>query len=227
MCKDQITYQRKTEVTADGSNTLYIPEMDEHYHSIKGAETESRHIFLEMGFNQCKQDTIKVLEIGFGTGLNAYLTLRTAEEKQKKVNYYSIELYPLSWETVKALNYSEEADFRALHICEWNKQVAIKEKFHLYKWEVDFTKEDFVIGLKEKGPFDLIYFDAFAPEKQPEMWNDQLFKLLYVNMNKGGVLTTYCTKGMVRRMLQSVGFIVERLPGPPEGKREILRATKF
>lgn len=116
MCKDQITYQRKTEVTADGSNTLYIPEMDEHYHSIKGAETESRHIFLEMGFNQCKQDTIKVLEIGFGTGLNAYLTLRTAEEKQKKVNYYSIELYPLSWETVNALNYSEEADFRALHI---------------------------------------------------------------------------------------------------------------
>ena len=156
----------KLEQTADGSYTLYVPELDEHYHSVKGALTESQHIFIEMGLKHSPVSEPHILEIGLGTGLNAFLTLLSAEETRRKVHYTGIER------------------------------------------------------------FDVIYFDAFAPEKQPEMWEQSLFDTLYKVLNDGGILTTYCAKGVVRRMLQTAGFTVERLPGPPGGKREILRATK-
>jgi tRNA U34 5-methylaminomethyl-2-thiouridine-forming methyltransferase MnmC len=212
--------ERIIEKTADGSNTLYLPELDEHYHSIKGALTESMHIFIHLGLNHSKAIEPNILEIGFGTGLNAFLTLKAAKKEKRKINYTSIELYPLSLELIKELNYSSDTLFYKLHQCEWNKEQIIDPYFTLYKIEGDYTNYTF------SNKYDIIYFDAFAPDKQPEMWNPQLFNTLYSIMNKNGILTTYCSKGVVRRMLQSAGFTVERLQGPVNGKREVLRATK-
>lgn len=208
------------ENTADGSCTLYLPAMDEHYHSIKGALTESQHIFVNLGFCHSAFSYPRVLEIGFGTGLNAFLTLLAAEKEGKRVHYTGIELYPLPLATIEDLKYSGDPRFKQLHTAPWNKEIPITVDFTLYKIETDFT------GYSFTESYDLIYFDAFAPDKQPEMWSQELFNRLYVITNKGGILTTYCAKGMVRRMLQSAGFTVERLPGPPGGKREVLRATK-
>lgn len=215
--------ERIIERTADGSATLFVPELDEHYHSVKGAQTESQHIFIDLGLKASTAARLRVLEIGFGTGLNALLTLDAAEESCKKVHYTGIELYPLPWTVVKQLGYSDSPFFEALHSAPWEDDSVISPYFTLRKLQADFTKE----APEAFGrPFDLIYFDAFAPEKQPEMWSQELFNRLYVSMNSGGILTTYCAKGVVRRMLQTAGFTVERLPGPPDGKREVLRGRK-
>lgn len=223
------------ERTADGSYTLYVPQLDEHYHSVKGALTESRHIFIEMGLKHSAAAQPRVLEIGLGTGLNAFLTLLAAEETQRKVHYTGIERYPLAEEILRKLNYptlvggGHEEEYYAIHRATWEKDTEISPWFTLHKMEGDFTK---LFGSPATDPapaqtgYDIIYFDAFAPEKQPEMWDQTLFNTLYKVLNEGGILTTYCAKGAVRRMLQSAGFTVERLPGPPGGKREILRATK-
>lgn len=214
------------ERTADGSYTLYVPELDEHYHSVKGALTESQHIFIEMGLKHSSAPEPHILEIGLGTGLNAFLTLLAAEEMQRKVHYTGIERYPLAEETLRQLDYpgiigkKHEEDYYAIHQAPWEKETNLSPWFTLHKIEGDFTRHTF-----QKG-YDIIYFDAFAPEKQPEMWEQSLFNTLYNVLNEGGILTTYCAKGVVRRMLQTAGFTVERLPGPPGGKREILRATK-
>lgn len=216
----------KLEQTADGSFTIYVPEMDEHYHSVKGALTESQHIFIDMGLKHSPVTNPHILEIGLGTGLNCFLTLLTAEEIQRKIHYTGIERYPLSMEIIHQLNYptlinrGHDTDYFAIHEAEWGTDANLTPWFTLHKIEGDFTCYDF------EGGYDIIYFDAFAPEKQPEMWEQSLFDKLYQALNDGGILTTYCAKGVVRRMLQSAGFVVERLPGPPGGKREILRATK-
>lgn len=215
------------EKTADGSHTLYIPEMDEHYHSVKGAWTESDHVFVQTGFRQTKATHPHLLEIGFGTGLNAFLTLMEAERMEREVHYTALELYPLPIHTIQHLGYPEgkcpdkAAYFRQLHSCEWGQPCRISPFFVVEKLEADFT----TYGFREMQ-YDVIYFDAFAPEKQPEMWEQELFNRLYLSLRPGGVLTTYCAKGVVRRMLKAAGFTVERLPGPPGGKREILRAGK-
>lgn len=216
----------KLEKTADGSYTLFVPEMDEHYHSVKGALTESEHIFINMGLKHTTITEPHILEIGFGTGLNAFLTLLEAERNQRKIHYTTLEKYPLNAEVLQQLNYPEiiapEATelYYKMHQATWNTPVAITPYFTLQKIETDYTTFSF------QQKYDIIYFDAFAPEKQPEMWSQQLFDNLYQTMNPGGILTTYCAKGVVRRMLQSAGFTVERLPGPPGGKREILRGNK-
>ena len=212
--------KRVIEQTADGSATLFVPELNEHYHSVKGARTESQHIFIDMGLNASEVAEPHILEIGFGTGLNALLTLETAESTQRKVHYTGIELYPLSWEMIEPLGYSDNPLFKTLHIIPWEEDTIITPCFTLRKVQADFTT------LTTDRSFDIIYFDAFAPEKQPEMWSQELFDRLHVIMGEKGILTTYCAKGVVRRMLQTAGFTVERLPGPPGGKREILRATK-
>ena len=216
----------KLEQTADGSYTLYVPELDEHYHSVKGALTESQHIFIDMGLKHSTVPSPHILEIGLGTGLNCFLTLLTAEETERHIHYTGIERYPLDMETISKLDYpslihkGHETDYFAIHQTPWEKDVELSPWFTLHKLEGDFTCYTF-----DKG-YDIIYFDAFAPEKQPEMWEQSLFDKLYHILNEGGILTTYCAKGVVRRMLQTAGFKVERLPGPPGGKREILRATK-
>lgn len=216
--------KRIIEHTEDGSATLFVPELDEHYHSVKGARTESQHIFVDMGLKYVQTSKPHILEIGFGTGLNAYLTLLAAQEIGKQVHYTGLELYPLPWETVEELNYSNDPLFKKIHTVAWEEEVEITPAFTLLKMNMDFTKTD--RESLNNTPYDVVYFDAFAPEKQPEMWSQSLFDYLYQAMNTGGVLTTYCAKGIIRRSLQQAGFTVERLPGPPGGKREILRAMK-
>lgn len=217
------------EKTDDGSATLFVPELNEHYHSTKGARTESQHIFIDMGLKASSAISPRILEIGFGTGLNAWLTLEEAERSGRNVHYTGLERYPLEWEMVEPLGYVGKKDeptaadlFRQVHTSLWEEDILLTSHFTLRKVQVDVHR------FCELSPecADVIYFDAFAPEKQPEMWTEELFRHLYVLLNEGGILTTYCAKGMVRRMLQAAGFIVERLPGPPGGKREILRAWK-
>lgn len=216
----------KLEQTADGSFTLYVPELDEHYHSVKGALTESQHIFIDMGLKHSQATNPYILEIGLGTGLNCFLTYLTSKETGQAIHYTGIERFPLSEEVIDQLDYAtligkgEKEVYQAIHQAPWNKEVQLSPHFSLHKIEGDFTQYSFL------GKYDLIYFDAFAPEKQPKMWEQPLFDMLYELLNPGGILTTYCAKGVVRRMLQAAGFTVERLAGPPGGKREILRATK-
>ncbi|MDU1903615.1 MAG: tRNA (5-methylaminomethyl-2-thiouridine)(34)-methyltransferase MnmD [Dysgonomonas sp.] len=216
------------ETTLDGSHTLYVSELDEHYHSVNGAIQESMHVFINAGFNHIDKDDIHVLEVGFGTGLNAYLTLQVARENSKKVHYTSFELYPLDKEIVSKLNYDKgdtalsRSVFEELHDCDWNAPIQITSTFILEKINEDFRK---ALNLINEKQFDLIYFDAFSPDKQPEMWTQEIFDSLYKSTSEGGSFTTYCAKGVVRRMLQSAGYMVERLPGPP-GKREMLRAIR-
>ena len=214
------------EQTADGSNTLFVPELNEHYHSVKGALTESEHIFIRMGLEHHPSPSPHILEIGFGTGLNAFLTLLAAGKSGRTVYYTTLERYPITPELANCLAYPEQISpehataFRTLHTAPWEKDVPLTLFFTLHKVQTDFTTYTF------PDLYDIIYFDAFAPEKQPEMWSPELFTRLFTHLNPGGILTTYCAKGIVRRTLQAAGFTVERLPGPPEGKREILRASK-
>ncbi|MBI9064538.1 MAG: tRNA (5-methylaminomethyl-2-thiouridine)(34)-methyltransferase MnmD [Marinilabiliaceae bacterium] len=216
---------RKVElkISGDGSHTLYVPELEEHYHSVNGAINESMHVFIEAGLKQCQKDTISILEIGLGTGLNAYLTL--CNKSDKSIRYHALEKYPVSEELANQLNFVPGDDkegqvlFRKLHHLPWNQMELLTADFLLHKQETDLLSVVF------NSTYDLVYFDAFAPEKQPEMWSDEIFSKIYQAMNSGGILTTYCAKGVIRRRLQACGFIVERLPGP-KGKREMIRATK-
>jgi len=228
------------EITEDGSHTLYVPELDEHYHSTHGAIQESMHVFIDAGLRHCNKEHIHLLEIGFGTGLNGLLTLLEAEKLQKKVFYHTLERYPLAEAAAMQLNYPEQIAtgaktapvvddkkttrmFHLLHQSPWERATAITPSFTLLKEETDFSHPE---QFQPPRQYDLIYFDAFAPEKQPEMWREAIFQRLSTLCGDDAILTTYCAKGAVRRMLQSASFTVERLPGPP-GKREMLRATKM
>jgi tRNA U34 5-methylaminomethyl-2-thiouridine-forming methyltransferase MnmC len=211
-------------LTEDGSHTLFVPEIDECYHSSHGAIQESRYIFIEAGLKQCAKSEIRVLEIGFGTGLNAFLTLLEAGRSEKQIHYTSLEKYPVEIEKALQLNYPDgypaesRKFFELLQTASWNTSEQISPYFSLKKVEADFTAFEF------SGMYDVVYFDAFSPEKQPEMWSLQQFEKVAKHCNPGGILTTYCAKGVVRRAMQAAGFMVERLAGPP-GKREILRGT--
>lgn len=212
--------------TLDGSHTIYIPEMDEHYHSTNGAMQEALHIYIAKAYQHSAVQNPTVFEVGFGTGLNALLTALEAERTQRKTTFVSIEKYPLSQESYNSLNYpdllGEEAKplFTAMHSCKWNELCEISEYFTLKKLHADLTE------LPDIPNFDVVYFDAFAPNKQASMWTEEILAYVCAHTNPGGILTTYCAKGDVRRMLQSVGFSVERTDGPI-GKREMLRATNI
>jgi tRNA U34 5-methylaminomethyl-2-thiouridine-forming methyltransferase MnmC len=219
-------YKREIIITEDGSSTLSIPEIDEHYHSIHGAIQESNHIFINSGFNYLKERrSINILEIGFGTGLNAFLTYIKATENNIAVNYTSIEKYPITNNEIEKLNYSDNIDtqmkdvFKQIHNVSWESFQNINNLFKIKKVKIDLL--DYLFEDK----YDLIYFDAFSPNIQPKLWSADIFSSIYTNTNAGGVLVTYSAKGQVRRNMQAAGFKVSRLPGPP-GKREILRAVK-
>ncbi|WP_294080593.1 tRNA (5-methylaminomethyl-2-thiouridine)(34)-methyltransferase MnmD [Proteiniphilum sp. UBA5384] len=220
--------QHIIEITEDGSHTLYVPELDEHYHSTHGAIRESLHVYLEAALHHCGKSEVNLLEIGFGTGLNAFLTLLDIEKTEKTIRYTTLERYPVSFVDAQMFNYSklvdptQEEKFMRLHSCLWGDWVEITSHFHLKKLQMDASSPE---NFQPEELFDVIYYDAFAPEKQPAMWTQEIFNRLYALSNQGAVLTTYCAKGVVRRMLQASGFVVERLSGPP-GKREILRAVK-
>lgn len=221
-------------LTEDGSVTLYVPRLNEHYHSIHGAIQESRHIFIRAGMEYfletypgriTAKKTLHILEAGFGTGLNAYLTLLRASELQIPVCYHTIEKYPLSPEEIKALNYPEYLEsenkqlFRQLHQCLWECKQPLTPYFSIYKHQADFRN----IELPQQ--FDLVYFDAFNPDVQPHLWTSEIFSDIYRILRPDSLLVTYCVKGIVKQALRTAGFTLKRLPGPP-GKREMLRATK-
>lgn len=212
-------------LTSDGSHTLFVPEIDECYHSTHGAIQESRHIFIEAALKQIEKPEINVFEVGFGTGLNALLALVEAGRSGSSIHYTTLEKYPVAAEKAFLLNYPAMLDvnykdvFDKMHTCLWDEQVEITPFFEIEKIKCDFT--DF----QHKSTYDVVFFDAFSPEKQPEMWSQEQFEKIYAHCNPGAILTTYCAKGIVRRALQNAGFEVERLAGPP-GKREILRAIK-
>lgn len=214
--------------TADGSHSFYMEEMDEQYHSKHGAIAESNHIFIQTGLVKALEtfETINIFEVGMGTGLNVFLTALKVAEVCRKVTIYSIEAYPIDSVTADLLNYPKlvgrgEALFSNIHQSEWEKLIPLNEYCQLYKTKAKM--QDF--SRREK--YSLIYFDAFAPEKQNEMWTIDIFEKLYNSLVEGGILVTYCVKGSVRRILQSLGFQIEKLEGPKGGKREILRAIKL
>jgi tRNA U34 5-methylaminomethyl-2-thiouridine-forming methyltransferase MnmC len=212
--------------TSDGSHTIYVPELDEHYHSIHGAVQESEFIFINNGFEVCEGNPVSILEIGFGTGLNVLLTAVRSMRGSREVNFTSVEKYPLDEMTVRSLNHVEFAGekgkeiFALIHSSPWNSKTRIINNFNLTKINSDFTKE------KPDGQFDLIYFDAFGPDKQPEMWSSKIFSQISDVTNKNGIFVTYSAKGTVKRNLQACGFEVSLLPGPP-GKRQMIRAVKI
>ncbi|MBT4780635.1 MAG: tRNA (5-methylaminomethyl-2-thiouridine)(34)-methyltransferase MnmD [Polaribacter sp.] len=218
--------KREIIITSDGSTTIQLPDWNEQYHSKHGAIQEAYHVFLDTGFFKIDLQEIAILEIGFGTGLNAFITFLEAKKLQKKVNYVGVEAYPISMEEFQKLNYVSELKalefqsvFDEMHRISWEKEHSISKDFQLLK------RKQFFQDIQDTAAFDLIYFDAFGAQNQPELWTEAIFLKMYKAMKKEGVLVTYSAKGSVRRAMQAVGFMVERLPGPP-GKREMLRATK-
>lgn len=211
-------------MTSDGSHTLWDSERSQWYHSIHGAIDESMRVFLELGLNDVATRTskIKLLEMGFGTGLNTLLTLVTAERLAIEVEYTAIEAYPIGPDDWSKLNYNEVVKTNFLtqiHELSWEQTHQITLFFALHKHQT--TLQEFQTDIQ----FDLIYFDAFAPSAQPELWSIDMFSKLATMMVTGGVMTTYCSKSEVRRNLQAAGFRVEKHPGPYR-KREVIRAIK-
>ena len=215
----------KLVLTSDGSHTIYVPELDEHYHSIHGAVQESDFIFIKNGFNASRANPVHIFEVGFGTGLNALLTAANSLKNNREVFYTSIEKYPLANSVINTLNHhlysgSDKTIFDKIHSAVWNEMSDICINFHFTKISSD------IITYSLTGNYDLIYFDAFGPDKQPEMWSRDVFERLSAVTNRGGILVTYSAKGEVKRCLRSVGFQVSLLPGPP-GKRHMIRAIKI
>ena len=217
----------KLHQTGDGSGTLYSDTLQEAYHSLNGALQESKHVFIEAGLKACRQKDLHIFEIGFGTGLNALLSWGEAKHSGRNILYTAVEAFPLPLSVLSELGYESlepmlpNTAFSQLHEAEWGRPTALEPNcFALCKLEGDFSTLSIPLGI------DLVYFDAFAPDKQPEMWEEHLFGRLFDALNANGMLVTYCAKGEVRRRLQRCGFHVERIPGPP-GKREMLRARKI
>ena len=220
-----MTKMNKVEIltTEDGSFTIKNNLFDETYHSINGAYAESMHVFINSGFLHLQAATVNIFEVGFGTGLNALLTFNEAQKLKKKVNYVCIEKFPIDINQAKNLNYAklseDETAFLKFHSLEWNKKHFLSDFFEFSKIKQDFTHYNFT------EQFDLIYFDAFSFETQPEMWSSEIFKKIYKSTNKNGILVTYSSKGIVKQNLREAGFFVKRLKGYK--KRHILRAEKF
>lgn len=211
--------------TKDGSPTIYVPEIKEHYHSVFGAIQESAFVFINKGLVRSEKQHIKLFEIGFGTGLNACLSCLEAEKKKMKISYHSIEMYPVEkplWiEYIASLpaNFPNTRIFREIHECRWEEEVQISKFFSLKKIKADMTI------YQPEDTYDVIYFDAFGPAVQPEMWTTEIFRKISGIMKPGAILSTYSSSGQTGRNLKSAGLLTERLPGPP-GKREMIVAIK-
>lgn len=216
--------KREIIITSDGSTTIHLPEWNEQYHSKHGAIQEAKHVFIKNGLDIISSDEISVLEIGFGTGLNCFITFL---ETNKKIDYVGVEAYPVQEQEIAKLNYIKELNaesqkdiFKTIHQIPWEQQQIISDNFRLMK------RKQFFKDIVDKNKFDLIYFDAFGARVQPELWSEEIFEKMYNALKPAGVLVTYSAKGSVRRAMVAVGFSVERLEGPP-GKREMLRAIKL
>ena len=211
--------------TSDHSHTLFIPEMDEYYHSRFGAIKESLHIFIRNGYEKTnKKDPLHIFEVGFGTGLNALITFMKALQDNRKIFYSGIELYPLEPSVYTQLNYPkilhvDPSIFLKIHELSWDREHRFSNNFTISKIHADFLHYRFT------RKYDLVYFDAFGPDKQPEMWEEPRLKTIFEALLPGGIFITYSAKGSLRRTLIKTGFRVKRIPGPP-GKREIIFAIK-
>jgi tRNA U34 5-methylaminomethyl-2-thiouridine-forming methyltransferase MnmC len=212
-------------ITADGSATITIPESGVTYHSRYGALQESLHVFIEAGLHHLLQEMpnnpVRVFEMGLGTGLNAWLTAVEAQKYNRQVEYTALELFPLQEQEWARLVYTKERWdlLRQIHTLPWERPVQLTKNFTLHK-----IVQDLLLFTTDQK-FHLIYYDAFAPAAQPELWTAAIFSKLFRMLYAGGVLVTYCAKGDVRRAMLAAGFSVEKLPGP-KGKREMLRAVK-
>jgi tRNA U34 5-methylaminomethyl-2-thiouridine-forming methyltransferase MnmC len=223
--------QRNLIVTKDGSHSIEIPELQVSYHSVHGAIQESLHVFIQAGLQYwCNQHSsipsCTVFEMGFGTGLNALLTVIEAGPLHKKILYHAVEAFPLEAAITQQLNYCNALQrpdcipvFNALHESEWNKPVAITDCFTLNK------AHTLLANFTTSEPVDIIYYDAFAPAAQPELWTEAVFQQLFSLLAPEGILVTYCSKGDVRRAMLAAGFTIEKIPGAT-GKREMIRATR-
>lgn len=210
--------------TADGSHTLFSRRFDEIYHSRYGAVAESQHIFLNAGLDFIDQKEIKVFEVGFGTGLNALLSWSYAESKGTKISYDTMELYPVPMNLIYHVNYpdllGEREKFTRLHESEWDKVIELSPHFSFTKFHASVLDMQYL-----PSHVDVVFFDAFSPEKQPEMWTTDVFQKMYDILRPGGILVTYCSKSYVRKNMQQAGFEITKIPGP-HGKRDMVRATK-
>lgn len=220
-------YSPKIIITGDCSHSIFNDELNEHYHSDKGAISESKHVFIENGLAQINKASLNIFEIGFGTGLNALLSYQYAKGNELKINYISIEKYPLPLELIQQLNYTDllsldENIFNKMHESAWNQSIEISKNFHLLKLNSDLLEFDFSTLPK----IDLVYYDAFSPSKQPSLWTEELFYKIFLKMSAHSVLTTYSSAGVVKRALREVGFNVKRKPGA-HGKFHMLNAFKY
>lgn len=218
--------EREIIKTLDGSTTIHLKEWDECYHSKHGAIQEAKHVFIKNGLSLFENNPVSILEIGFGTGLNAFITFLESNQKQQKIDYVGVEAYPVDANEVLAMNYVTELDalefdniFEKMHKCEWNEKTEISTDFSLTK------RKQFFDEIDDFETFDLIYFDAFGYRVQPELWSTEIFRKMYNSLKPNGVLVTYAARGVVKRSMIEVGFTVEKLAGPP-GKREMFRASK-
>lgn len=218
--------KRKIIQTLDGSTTIQLVDWDECYHSKNGAIQEAQHVFIQNGLSLLEKGTIAVLEIGFGTGLNAFITFLEAQKRNLKIDYVGVEAYPLSPEEVLSMNYVEtlkvpqyDAIFNAMHQCSWETEHQISSNFFLTKKKQLFQEINFT------NRFDIIYFDAFGYQVQPELWSTEIFRNMFKALKEKGILVTYAARGVVKRSMQEVGFTVKKVPGPP-GKREMMIGFK-
>ena len=218
--------RREIITTSDGSTTIHLPDWDENYHSKHGAIQEAKHVFIENGLSLFKDKSIAILEIGFGTGLNAFITFLESKKLNITVDYVGVEAYPVSTAEILSMNYVNELNamtenqvFEQMHTSNWEEKTILSETFCLTK------RKQFFAEIEDVAQFDLIYFDAFGYRVQPELWSTEIFQKMFNALKPNGILVTYAARGVVKRSMIEVGFTVEKLPGPP-GKREMFRGTK-
>ena len=222
----QVNLKREIIRTDDGSTSIRIAEWDECYHSKHGAIQEAYHVFIKNGLSTLGGRPISILEIGFGTGLNAFITFLEAKQKGQQVDYTGVEAYPVSDEELRQMNYVSQlgadeynAIFEEMHRCKWEMENPISENFRLTKRKILFSE------IRYDNEFDLIYFDAFGFGVQPELWSEEIFRMMFASLKSRGLLVTYAARGIIKRNMITAGFLVKKMEGPP-GKREMMVAFK-
>ena len=218
--------KREIIITSDGSTSIHLPEWEESYHSRHGAIQEAQHVFINNGLSLCKGQSVSVLEIGFGTGLNAFITFLESKKNKQKIDFVGVEGFPISPEEVLQMNYVDqlkanqfESEFKIMHTSDWEENVTISDTFRLTKRKQLFN------DINDKDQFDIIYFDAFGYRVQPELWSVEIFTKMFNALKEGGILVTYACRGPIKNAMKEAGFKIEKLAGPP-GKREMLRGWK-